>query len=89
MIAIAKELEGDPQLLLNALQTRGDPRLRGIHAKKVEQLRQFLTENGFIDHRPILTESELTLRALTTPAANQLPDGVAKACLHRWWHWAC
>ena len=87
VIAIAKELGGDPQRLIAMLRDRGDDRLRGFRTKSLVQLQEYLTQNGILDHRPILTEDELLRRALTTPAANQLPEGVAKACLQRWWEW--
>ena len=87
VIAIAKELSGDPERLLAALRARGNSRLKGFRANIVEQLQQYLAEKGFIDDRPILKESELKLRARTTPAADQLPEGVANECLQRWWGW--
>lgn len=87
VITIAKELSGDPQRLVAMLRDRGDDRLRGFRTKSIDQLQEYLTENGILDHRPILTKAELLRRALTTPAANQLPEGVAKACLQRWWGW--
>ncbi len=88
VIAVANELGGDPEQLVAMLRDRGDDRLRGFRTKSIEQLQEYLTENGILDHRPILTEDELLRRALTTPAANQLPEGVAKACLQRWWGWS-
>ena len=87
VIAIAKELGGDPERLLDMLRTKDDQRLKGFWANKVEQLQQYLAKNGYLDDRPILTEKELKVLALTTPAANQLPDGVANECLQRWWGW--
>ncbi len=87
VIAVANELGGDPEQLIAMLRARGDTRLKGFRVNSAEQLQQYLSENGYLDHRPILDESELKLRALTTPAANQLPEGVANACLQKWWGW--
>ena len=87
VIAIAKELDGDPEKLLTALRSREDTRLKGFRGNIIEQLQQHLAKEGYLDHRPILTESELKLLARTTPAANQLPEGLANACLQRWWGW--
>ncbi len=87
VITIAKELSGDPQRLVAMLRDRGDDRLKRFRTDSIDQLQEYLTENGILDHRPILTKDELLRRALTTPAANQLPDGVANACLQRWWEW--
>ncbi|MBC9890556.1 MAG: hypothetical protein F7B06_12115, partial [Opitutae bacterium] len=88
VIAIAKELSGDSERLIDALRTREDPRLKGFRVNILEQLQEYLARNGYLDYRPSLTESELKLRARTTPAANQLPEGVVNTCLQRWWRWS-
>ena len=82
--AIAEELDGDAETLLDILKTNKDPRLRGFSRKSAESLELYLRENGYQDDRPVLTEDELRLRALTTPAANELPEGTANECLNRW-----
>ena len=78
VIAITKELSGDSERLIEALRTREDPRLKGFRVNILEQLQEYLARNGYLDYRPSLTESELKLRARTTPAANQLPEGVGQ-----------
>ena len=88
VIAIAKELDGDPEQLLALLASRQDDRLRGFQRRTHERLLNYLLENEYLDERPILSEAELRLHALATPAANALPDGVANDCIHRWWGWA-
>lgn len=88
VVAIARELGGDPERLLAALDEDRDPRLRGFRQTSVERLQQHLTDTGYLDERPVLTDAELALRARTTPAAARLPDGVANDCLKRWWGWA-
>ena len=85
---IAKELSGDPERLLAVLASRRDERLRGFQRRSHDRLLNYLVENEFLDERPILTEAELRLRALATPAANLISDGVAIACIQRWWQWA-
>ena len=85
--AIAKQLLGDPEQLLAVLAGRQDPRLKGFRMDSVERLRDYLAENQYLDERPILTESELRLNALATPAANELADSIANACVQRWWNW--
>ena len=87
VVAIAKELVGDPEQLLAVLAGRRDPRLKGFRMDSVERLRDYLAENQYLDERPIFTESELRLHALATPAANELADSVANACVQRWWSW--
>lgn len=86
--ALAQDLDGDPVRLLAALGESRDPRLRGFRQTSVERLQRFLADNGYLDERPVLTESDLVLRARITPVAARLPDRVANACLRRWWGWA-
>ncbi len=86
--SIAREVDGDAKRLVEALGENRGPRLRSFRRSSAERLRRHLVESGCLDERPILTEGELQLRALTSPAANGLPDGVARGCLKRWWEWA-
>ena len=88
VVAIARELDGDPERLLAALDESPDPRLRGFRKNSVERLQRYLAETGYLDDRPVLTEADLRLRARTTPAADRLPAGVANDCLNHWWGWA-
>ena len=88
VVAIARELDGDPERLLAALDDNADPRLRGFRKSSVEKLQRYLADTGYLDDRPVLTEADLRLRARTTPAADRLPAGVANDCLNRWWGWA-
>ena len=88
VVAIAKELDGNAETLLTMLGTNKDPRLKGFRRSSTDSLDRYLRENGYLDDRPVLTEDELRLRALATPAANELPEGIASECLHRWWAWA-
>ena len=88
VVAIAKELDGNAETLLTMLGTNKDPRLKGFRRSSADSLERYLRENGYLDDRPILNEDELRLRALTTPAANELPEGTANECLNGWWAWA-
>ena len=88
VVEIAKELDGDPERLLEALARRKDQRLKGFRSNSVDQLRNYLIEHEFLDDRPVLAESELRLRCMASPAANHLSDGVATECVRRWWEWA-
>lgn len=88
VVDIVKELDGDAQSLIDILRERTDPRLKGFRKKTTEHLESYLTEHGYLDARPILSESELKLRTLATPAANCLAGGVANECVRRWWVWA-
>ena len=86
--AIAGELGNDPEKLLAALSAREDPRLRGFRQSSADDLEAYLRDNGYLDDRPVLGEGDLRLRAMASPPANQLPDGVGSDCLNRWWAWA-
>ena len=88
VVAIAGELGGDPARLLAALRERTDKRLKGFWKNSADALEGYLRDHGYLDDRPVLGESELRLRALTSPLANELPDGVASDLLNRWWMWA-
>jgi ABC-type Mn2+/Zn2+ transport system ATPase subunit len=88
VVVIADELDGDPERLLSALGASKDPRLKGFRRSSFEGLERYLRENGYLDDDPVLSESELRLRALASPAANELPEGCASDCLNRWWTWA-
>ena len=86
--AISGDLDGNPDRLRAALFARKDSRLKGFRQNSAEALDEYLRDDGYLDDRPILGESDLRLRALASPPANKLPDGVAGACLSRWWTWA-
>ena len=88
VVAIAKELNGDPERLLDMLDRRGDERLKGFRGRGVERLRSYLVENEYLDDRRVLSESELQLLCFATPAANDLPSAVARECVRRWWAWS-
>ena len=85
---IAKELDGDAERLLEALANRKYQRLKGFRNTSIEQLRNYLIEHEYLDERPVFAESELRLRCMASPAANQLSDGVASECVRRWWAWS-
>ena len=85
---IAQEVDGDAARLLAVVESRQDPRLSGIRTITIQRLRNYLVENGYLDEREPLKESDLRLRALATPAANVLDTNLAVDCLHRWWRWA-
>ena len=88
VVAIARELHGDAEKLLAVLGERADPRLKGFRTSSLEGLQSYLTEREYLDERPIFSENELRLHALSSPAANELAGSVASDCLHRWWQWA-
>ena len=86
--AIARELGGGSERLVGALRARNDPRLKGFRHSSVNDLEEYLRDNGYLDDRPTLEENELRVRALASPPANALADGVGSTCLTRWWSWA-
>ena len=88
VVAIAEELNGKPEELIATLRAKNDSRIRGFRQNSLDGLEQYLRENGYLDAQSILNENELRIRALSSPAANNLPEGVASDCLNRWWTWA-
>jgi energy-coupling factor transporter ATP-binding protein EcfA2 len=88
VVEIARELAGDPEKLLSTLGAGKDPRLKGFRKNSFDRIERYLRDNVYIDDQPVLNESELRLRALASPAANKLPNGVAIDCLNRWWSWS-
>ena len=85
VVEIANELGGDSEKLLDALRSREDKRLRGFRSNSLEKLERYMREYGYVDEHPILEEEELRLLALASPAATNLPEGIADECLNRWW----
>ncbi|MCH8913936.1 MAG: hypothetical protein IIA33_10265, partial [Planctomycetes bacterium] len=81
---IAEEQGRDPERLLAFLGTSKDPRLKGFRKASTDGLERYLRDNAYLDDQPVLTETELRLRGLASPAANNLPDGVASDLLNRW-----
>jgi uncharacterized protein YhaN len=85
VVEIASELGGDGERLIEVLRARNDERLQGFRSKAAEGLEGFLIEEGYIDPRPILEESDIVARGLANPAAARLPERVAAECVHHWW----
>ena len=56
VVDIARELGGDAEQLITLLRERSDPRLQGFRAKAAESLEAFLTKEGYLDRRPVLSE---------------------------------
>jgi len=62
VVDIARELEGDGERLIEALRDRGDPRLQGFRTRVIAAFEAFLTDEGHLDPRPPLDESECVHR---------------------------
>ena len=82
---IAGELGGNGVRLVEALRARGDERLQGFRGKSADKLESFLIDAGYLDPRPLLTEPDVVVRTMATPAASRLPGRVASECVRRWW----
>jgi hypothetical protein len=82
---IMTELGGDASRLIAELRARKDARLRGYRSKATDDLERFFEEQGYVDDKPILDESEIVERALATPAANRLAPRVVAELVHDWW----
>ena len=88
VVTIANDLGGDAAQLLLALRSKEDSRLKGFRGSAADELEKHLRDAGFLDDRPGHSGRELQLRALASPAANDLPDGVASESVRRWGSWA-
>jgi len=88
VVGIARELEGDPRALLEALRAREDERLARFHSAKADELEAWLLEEGHLDEREVLDEEGIRARALASPAAARLPGELVGECLHLWWRLA-
>jgi DNA repair protein SbcC/Rad50 len=86
--AVTDDLGGNAESLLAALDAKKDARLKGFRRSSQDSLEAYLQSEGYLDDRPLLSESELRLQAMATPAANALPNDNAADLLHRWWAWA-
>lgn len=82
------ELDGDGRQLIQILKSRGDPRVQSFRVASANALEKALIEEGFIDEREILGESDVLVRVLSTPVAEQLPAEIVRECVHRWWRLA-
>ncbi|MFP6656172.1 MAG: hypothetical protein VCB25_11140, partial [Myxococcota bacterium] len=85
LVEIADELDSDAGRLIEALQQRNDSRLSGYRKKATDDLQHFFEEEGYLDVRASLDVSEITERALGTPAANRLSPGLVAQLIHEWW----
>jgi len=84
VVAVARDLGGDPRRLIEALRERSDERLKGFQSQKTEQLQEFLVAGGYLDLRDPSPPEEILQHVLARPAAARLPEGRAAACCHRW-----
>jgi hypothetical protein len=82
---IAAELEGNARDLIGALREKSDPRLRNFRTRSTEGLESHFANEGHLDERPILGETDLLGRVMAAPAAKQLPAKVATELVHQWW----
>lgn len=86
VVTIADEQDRDPVRVLVFLRKEQgkDPRIKNFREASIEKLEQYLLDKGFIDKQTKLSEKDLRLKGLASPAANKLPDGHAEFLLHSW-----
>lgn len=83
---IAKDLDGDASGLVQVLRSRGPhPLAKGFPTKQVDALEIFLVDEGYLAEGTPLSESDLTAKVLTIPAAGKLSARTTRDLLHRWW----
>lgn len=85
---IAQEVKGDAPGLINTLNQRADPRLKGIRQEHINNLEQYLLNTGHIDDRETLETEELLLKARFAPAASKLSEDTCLSILDNWLTWA-
>lgn len=86
VVEIARELDTDGGRLIEALRARSDKRLQGFRSRSADSLESYLVDEGYVDSRPILEESDIVARAMAIPAARNLPEQVVARSLHLWWN---
>lgn len=59
LLEIAEENKGDSKKLLAVLEEKKDERIKGFRAKQLEELRDFLLKEEYLDEQPILTDDEI------------------------------
>jgi len=74
------QLSGNPEKLLQALDNRA---VSGFRKSKIDDLREYLTGEGYLDSRPIIPESDLNLRMNAFISRQDLDAGKAEAFLKR------
>ena len=85
IIQISEELGGDAKRLLTALRGRTDARLQGFRSKATNDFESFLTNEGYLDNRPVREESDIRTQLLASPAAARLRAEIVSEFCHRWW----
>jgi exonuclease SbcC len=86
VVEIATELGNDGRRLIEKLTgEKDDTRLSRFQKKTTIKLALYLETNGYLDPRPVLSEPELRVRVLASPAARSLPEAVSSLLLDVWW----
>jgi hypothetical protein len=71
--ALAAEHQGSGRALLDALEAG---RVRGVGSARIEKLSTWLTEQGYLDPRPVLSAAEREQRLLLSLGASVAPDEI-------------
>jgi len=61
---LAQDLNWDARRLVEALEDRKDERANGFRANTLETVKEYLSDNGYLDLRPQLTEEDALIRVL-------------------------
>ena len=77
---LLKEVYFNPQLLIEGLR---EGRITGFRQNKTEQLVEFLTEEGYIDPRPVLEIEEIQLRLNAFVSAHEMDAGSSQIFLEQ------
>jgi hypothetical protein len=73
---IAKEQDGDAEVLLEIIREREDERVQGFYSSKADDLEDYFLENGYLTEKEPLSEEEMWQRVLAELAEERRRDFV-------------
>ena len=73
---IAKEQDGDAEVLLEIIREREDERVQGFYSPKADDLENYFLENGYLTEKEPLSEEEMCQRVLAELAEERRRDFV-------------
>ncbi len=74
---LIRELDGDAERFIACLKSRNDPRTTGYRSKKINEHESYFAENGFVDHRSVLSDGDVRVKALNDIAVHLDSDRIS------------
>jgi hypothetical protein len=75
---IAKEQDGDAEVLLEIIREREDERVQGFYSSKADDLEEYFLERGYLVRQDPLTPEEMWQRVLAD-LASEIQEGIVTA----------